>query len=100
MFNLHCLNHLDADCQHRKCNLCDNKGDLKSPTISVRCPNNGIKLKVMGETMIGRVGTSMSKQQIKADRTKRSRKDFKENILPYLPPSDKKDFAKKGKKPK
>jgi len=44
-----------------------------------------------------RIGTKMTKEQIKADRTKRSRKHFKDEVLPTLSGKDQRYFKSKNR---
>ncbi len=100
-YNLWCENHLDENYEHRKeCELCSSKGAVISDNKKVKCPIADKLLKVMGETCNMFVGEKMTKQQIRADRQKRSHEHFKKEIYPTLDHSEKAHHIAKRKKKK
>lgn len=82
MYNYHCFNAEDRE----HCNQCDSKGGVKSSEKrdDFICPRNHSLLKLMGESVAGGIAPKMTREQIKADRTKRSRKHFQEHVLPTI----------------
>lgn len=95
MYNYWCKNRINT----KECKYCDKKGDLQLDEKGEHiCPNSKTTtLKLMGETVIGRVGSKMDSQKIKADRRKRSTEHFKKEVLPTFAPgtTEEKHFKKK-----
>lgn len=84
-YNYHCFNEEDRS----NCTQCSSTGAVQSnENAPFVCPHSQQPLKLMGETVFGSFGPKMTKEQIVADRKKRSRQHFKTDILPTIADSD------------
>lgn len=83
----------------RECDTCDAKGNFqlneKFESNELECKHGNEEVKLMGETMVGGNFIKMTKEQIKADRQKRSTDHFKREIFPELPADEQIHFTKK-----
>jgi hypothetical protein len=99
-YNYWCKN---TECRE-KCDFCNSKGDLQiEEKGDYTCPQSSeITLKLMGETVSGKIGPKMTVPEIRKDRVKRSSEDFQKNVLPTFKPNsiEGKHFAKKYPKSK
>lgn len=92
-YNYHCFNTANRD----ECTQCSSTGGVKSDdNAPFVCPHSQDLLKLMGETVVGKLAPRMTKAEIKKDRTERSHKDFVNNVLPTINDQDvKKHHLKK-----
>jgi hypothetical protein len=85
-YNFHCFNATNRN----ECTSCNSKGDvILDKNKPLTCPHNEtFELKLMGESVAGAIGPKMTKQQIVVDRKQRSRKHFKNEVLPTIQDKD------------
>lgn len=79
------MNNFWCKANKPNCPICNSKGDFQSNEDQEICPETGESVKRLGSVVSGSIGPKMTKEEIKADRKKRSSSHFKKEILPTLP---------------
>ena len=104
VYNHHCFNSEHQKSEVNGCEYCGQRGHLEFEEGEeiTECPFPGKNrlIKKMGQKLYGGPVTKMTKQQIRADRTKRATTHFKKEIYPDMERGsmEEKHFTRKFKK--